>query len=214
MAWLRDAANVVTISDALANRTRRGLNVAVTFDDGYTSVFANAFPIQQRLGIPGTVFLNTALVGDRARTSSDESKGHYPGETFLLWPEVSAMSAQGWTIGSHGSEHLDLTVEPDQTVRGQLQASKRHIERTLATPCDFFAYTWGRSNGHVRAMTAEAGYRNAFAGFHAPLRADCDPMGIPRINISRDYSLSDFKSIVRGNWDFLGWSQKARDHRS
>ena len=31
-----------------------------------------------------------------------------------------------------------------------------------------------------------------------------DLFAIPRINISNEYSLADFKNIIRGKWDFLG----------
>src|SRR4051812_50056800 len=37
--------------------------MAVTFDDGYRSVRERAWPVLQRLGIPATVFVPTALVG-------------------------------------------------------------------------------------------------------------------------------------------------------
>ncbi|MBI3675203.1 MAG: polysaccharide deacetylase family protein [Proteobacteria bacterium] len=214
MAWLRDEARIVTLEQALQGNEQPGLQVAVTFDDGYRCIYENAFPIQEELGIPGAVFLNSGLVGDQTRTPSDVSKGHYPGESFLLWHEVMALREAGWTLGSHGSEHLDLTVEPDAIVRSQLLGSKREIESRLSVPCDLFAYTWGRSTSHLRALVAEAGYRYAMAGYHAPVRANADPMGIPRINIAREYSLSDFKAIVRGDWDYLGWSQRAKDHRA
>ena len=38
--------------------------MVLSFDDGYTSVFTTAFPIMQQYGMKGTVYLNTAYVGD------------------------------------------------------------------------------------------------------------------------------------------------------
>ena len=38
--------------------------MVLSFDDGYTSVFTTAFPIMQQYGIKGTVYLNSAYVGD------------------------------------------------------------------------------------------------------------------------------------------------------
>ena len=44
--------------------------------------------------------------------------------------------------------------------------------------------------------------------------ARCDPMVIRwrflRINISNEYTIDDFKSIVQGDWDYLGWIQRMK----
>ena len=56
----------------------------------------------------------------------------------------------------------------------------------------------------------QCGYRYAAGGRHGALRPDFDPMAFPRINIAQDYSLEDFRAIVRGDWDYLGWVQRAK----
>ena len=37
--------------------------MVLTFDDGYRSVFNTAFPIMQKYGIKGTIYLNEGYVG-------------------------------------------------------------------------------------------------------------------------------------------------------
>ena len=46
---------------ATGNNASKAL--AVTFDDGYRSVYDHAFPILEDLGLPGTVFVPAAHVG-------------------------------------------------------------------------------------------------------------------------------------------------------
>jgi peptidoglycan/xylan/chitin deacetylase (PgdA/CDA1 family) len=51
-----------TFLDAIA-ASAPGKHLAVTFDDGYRSVFELAFPILRAAGMPATVFVPTALIG-------------------------------------------------------------------------------------------------------------------------------------------------------
>jgi hypothetical protein len=37
-----------------------------------------------------------------------------------------------------------------------------------------------------------------------------DRYRIPRADIRRDYTLEDFKAVVRGDWDYLGHIQRIR----
>jgi len=67
MQFLKDCYNVLELQD-LVNRSRRGdlpeRAVAITFDDGYRDNYDYAFPILKRLGLPATIFVATAAVGN------------------------------------------------------------------------------------------------------------------------------------------------------
>jgi hypothetical protein len=52
------------------------------------------------------------------------------------------------------------------------------------------------------------------SGLHGPVAAGFDAMAVPRINVARDYSLDDFKAVVRGDWDYLGRIQAFRAARA
>src|SRR5207237_9839359 len=58
--------------DALARGAPGDRAVVITFDDGYASVYANAFPRLRRLGLPATVYLTTDVVDNRALIWSNE----------------------------------------------------------------------------------------------------------------------------------------------
>jgi len=210
MEWLAEQ-RAFTSTEAIADaKNTETISVAISFDDGYASIFDTALPILRKIGATATVFLNTGWIGTHERMRSDEQLGHYPAESFLVWDEVAALRDAGWAIGSHGVDHLDLTTTDDLTTRDQLHRAKETIQRLVGGECDAFAYTWGRHSDLLRGEVAKAGYRRAYAGVHAPLSRSDDPMAIPRINIARDYTLEDFKAIIAGDWDYLGWVQRLR----
>jgi len=68
--------------------------MVLTFDDGYTSVFNTAFPIMQKYGIKGTIYLNEGFVG-------------LPG--YLTLAQLHTLYNAGWTIANHTPVHTDLT---------------------------------------------------------------------------------------------------------
>lgn len=61
------------LADRLENADTTGKPVAaVTFDDGYSDVYQNAFPILKRKGIPSAVFVVTDLIGTDRLLVHDE----------------------------------------------------------------------------------------------------------------------------------------------
>jgi peptidoglycan/xylan/chitin deacetylase (PgdA/CDA1 family) len=212
--WLAQHATLRSVDDLLGGELDAGLQVAITFDDGYSTLRDVAFPILDEVGAKPCVYLNTGWIHASDRRPSEPSLGHYPGERFLSWRDVGDLAAGGWTIGSHGADHLDLTKLPEEVVRPQLADSKAAIEARLGGPCEAFAYTWGRSTPRLRELTSAAGYRHAMSGRHGPVTKDFDAMAVRRINIANDFSLADFRAVVRGDWDYLGAIQAFRAARA
>ena len=208
LLWLSANARLTTLEKLLTATSDAALEVAITFDDGYASLHDEVAPLLQNLGASATVYLNSGRIAERTRNKSDPALGHYPHEQFLIWPEVQALSAAGWNIGSHGVEHLDLTAAASVLAAQQLAASKLEIANRVGRPCQDFAYTWGRFTPALQKLVKAAGYRSAASGLHGPLRADSDLLALPRIDIRADYELADFIAAVSGQWDFLGYKQR------
>ncbi|MDT8322413.1 MAG: polysaccharide deacetylase family protein, partial [Xanthomonadales bacterium] len=208
--WLSQATRLQRFDEVLTAPLGNRPTVAITFDDGYASLRTEALPVLREHGAAATVYLNTGWIGEGAREPSNADEGHYPGEAFLSWSDVEALQAAGWLAGSHGEGHFDLTARNKSDIAHELAASKRAIESRLGVPCVHFAYTWGRYNEALKAAVRATGYRTAATGIHGTVKIGVDPYAIPRIDVHRDYTLDDFKAIVRGDWDYLGWLQRAR----
>lgn len=208
--WLAANADIVPLRGLLANDSAAPLQAAITFDDGYASLCDAALPVLREHGAVASAFLNTGWIGTDKRRASDPAAGHYPQEWFLLWREVAALAAAGWEIGSHGVDHLDLTAQADDVVARELRDSRQHIEDEIGRCSPIFSYTWGRHAAILRKLVTEAGYTFAVAGRHRPLATGDNHFALPRLNIENCYTLGDFKAIVTGDWDYLGWIQSAK----
>lgn len=151
--------------------------VAVTFDDGFRSVSELAFPIMSRLGLPGTMFVPTALIDSErpmAWPGVDEWLGG-PFEHELLgmsWDQVGQLSAAGWEIGSHSCTHPHLPALEQDELERELSRSREDCERMLGIPCRSLAYPYGDVDDRVLAAAGQAGYAVAagLPGQFEPLR--------------------------------------------
>jgi len=216
MRFLKDQAEVVALQELLsgAPSSSGSLTCAVTFDDGYASVYDNAFPILRSLGLTATVYLTTAAIGDNGVRHSSADAGLYPGEPTLTWPLVRELGSGGVTIGSHLSHHKDLTqLSPSQAIL-ELVSSRAAIERRSGSPCRDLSYPWGRTSLQVVTWVRECGYRSAVTARHSPVGSKTNPFAVPRMDIRPEYSLADFKAILDGDWDYLGPAQGLRARAS
>jgi peptidoglycan/xylan/chitin deacetylase (PgdA/CDA1 family) len=115
----------------------------ITFDDGHLNNYTTAFPIMQKYGFTGILYI----------------VGNYIGvDDYLNAEQIKEMSAAGWEIGSHTMNHLDLTALEPQRQRAEIVDSKDFLERTLDVPIRTIAYPFGISNSAVIDYAHFAGY--------------------------------------------------------
>jgi peptidoglycan/xylan/chitin deacetylase (PgdA/CDA1 family) len=210
MRWLAKAAKVVSLDDILKGPNGLGLEVAMTFDDGYACLLDVVYPILREVGMMATVYVNTAMIGRGRRLISRTDWGYYPEEHFLSWEELDQLAKAGWSVGSHGVDHVDLTRVSGEEVSRQTTQSKSAIERFLGVSCVHFAYAWGQHNDAVRQRVSKAGYMFAASSIHAPIARPFNALAFPRLNVTTEYSLQDFKDIVIGLWDYVGEVQQMK----
>ncbi len=134
----------LTLTDAAASlRTAQPLparSFVMTFDDGYQSVYDEAFPVMREHGMRATVFLTVG----KAQPSRDNRLPSMSDRSMLNWREISEMADHGISFGAHTLTHPDLTRVPPERMQEEIHRSKIVIEDRLGSPVNSFAYPYGR----------------------------------------------------------------------
>jgi hypothetical protein len=105
----------VTVTDILEHRVTGTNVVAITMDDGWSSVWSVAYPLARLHGLRFTIFLTPGFIQDsnECRTTLDDGvdpqvlidRDHGP-DCFLTWGEVRAMHRSGVVdVQSHSLHH-------------------------------------------------------------------------------------------------------------
>ncbi len=185
--YFRDHFTVLPLSEQIAgvrSGRKMGGTLSITFDDGYRDNAEVAAPILNRLGLPATFFVVTGFIGTEYTPPWDAHLAHQPG--WMNWEQVRALRAQGFEIGVHTDQHIDLgTADPD-SIRTDLARCRAKVQQELGAPPRWFAYPFGRRNNIRPAsleLVREAGFEcclSSCGGVNAPL---ADPFQLNRINV-------------------------------
>jgi peptidoglycan/xylan/chitin deacetylase (PgdA/CDA1 family) len=195
---LRRGYRGMRLSDAISDEAQ-GRVLAVTFDDAYRSVLELAFPLLERLGIPGTVFVPTKFARadePMAWPGIDQWLGgeHESELSCMSWEELARLDAAGWEIGSHTHSHPRLTTLDDDSLADELGRSREICTESLGKPCRSLAYPYGDHDARVVAATEAAGYTAAVTLPPALHRAQ--PLRWPRLGIYHHDTMERFRAKV------------------
>ena len=185
MAYLAQSGYTSVSIDqiAAALRGQGGLPpcpVAITFDDGYTSVYSQALPILQQYGMRATFYIVAGYVGMSQR--------------FMNWDQVRDLAAKGMWIGSHSYNHPYLARLPRASLAHQIVDSKTTLESELGIPITTFAYPFGSFNPSVMQAVTEAGYVAAAWTGYGPHQSEDRIYKMPRYGIYNWVSLRLFEA--------------------
>lgn len=193
---LASAPDCQTISLQTPDIPHRGLQIAVTFDDGYRDNLRVAAPILIEHGIPFTVFVSSDLV-----------KNHTKG--FLTPLELRELAGlTNVTIGAHSKSHCPLTDCNDKELAEELSGSKGYIEDIIGRSVTSVAYPYGAVDVRVRDAARRSGYTLGVCtrfDINTPGR---DMLLLNRCNIERDDTLRVLRQKLHGDWDWYRWRSR------
>lgn len=162
--------------------------ILITFDDGHLDNYTNAFPIMQKYGFTGVIYIVENYMGV---------------DGFMNREQILEMHTAGWEVGSHGLSHYDLSKLSNNDQKTEIQWSKTRLEKELGIEILTFAYPFGAMNeltiGYVRA----AGYIAAMgAEGYTDNQGKWNLYNLQRVEIK---STDDENSFTR----FLTWRGKS-----
>jgi peptidoglycan/xylan/chitin deacetylase (PgdA/CDA1 family) len=194
-AWIARNKTVLPLHEAVGSldstgRLPRGV-VALTFDDGFQSVYDHALPLLTRHGLPATVFLvaQTLTAGGKEVDWVD-TPPPYRMRTLEV-DQIREMQDAGVRFESHTFAHLDLTqLALEECVR-DLRESRTLLESLLGHEVRLLAYPRGRHNELVRLAARQAGYTHAFSLPEG--REPVGPYSVPRVGLHRGNSVATLR---------------------
>jgi hypothetical protein len=149
--------------------------VVITIDDGYRSVYENAWPVLKEYGYPFTVFLYIR--------ATDNSHWNY-----LTWDQVREMKTAGVDFQNHGYAHEHMAFRPAEMdmdqyrswIREDLEKSTRIMTEKLNDPPRYYAVPYGEYNKTVLAEIRSFGYGAILLQDPGSVSKDTSPFAIPR----------------------------------
>jgi peptidoglycan/xylan/chitin deacetylase (PgdA/CDA1 family) len=163
--------------------------IAITFDDGYRSIYENAWPALRRRGMAATVFLVTGCIGETNQWDTDE-----PQVPLLNQADIAEMNAGGVCFGSHTSTHRPLTGLSQAEALSELTRSRKALETLLGKPVTTLAYPYNKHNRCVRALARRVGYSAAVLGRGRLNALWTNPQALMRIAVDAQTTFEEFES--------------------
>jgi peptidoglycan/xylan/chitin deacetylase (PgdA/CDA1 family) len=196
--------NLVDVADCM----RKGLSfpehsLAITFDDGYQSVYQHAFPILQRYGFSATIFL---AVGENGSQSGLERLPSMCERSMLSWREIEEMHKCGIRFGAHTLTHPDLTRLRLAELNSQVYESKAVIEDTLGSEVTCFAYPYGRYDKRCRDVVSRH-FLCACSDRLGLVRPSSDPYAVERLDTYYLQTETLLTSLLAGWFRYYVWAR-------
>lgn len=140
--------------------------VLITIDDGWKSVYSDAYPILKAYGYPFTLYLYTRYIGVKGDSMTEA--------------QIREMMDNGATIGSHSSNHLypskwkrykQTSDEYARQLRKELVDSRTKLMSKFGN-CSTYCYPGGYNTPPMLTTLEEAGYEAAFTVLEK--KVDCN----------------------------------------
>ena len=152
--------------------------VAITIDDAYLSVYEQAWPRLQELGLPFTIFVATEPVEKNRRG-------------YMSWDMLRELQSAGVTIGSQTHTHPHLHRKTPEQVRAEINLSNQYFLQELGMRPQLFAYPFGEYSHFVVDIVKESGFVAAFGQNSGIMHSKDRFFELPRFAFNENYGTTD-----------------------
>jgi peptidoglycan/xylan/chitin deacetylase (PgdA/CDA1 family) len=208
MLWLKNEGySIARLKDIDRHLTTQIKNkvAVITFDDGFSDFYANAFPILDSMGFTATVFLPTAFIS--------KSGAGLEGHDHLSWGQAKMLVKKGMDFGSHTVDHPVLKDLSCEEITYQLTESKKNIEDRLETSCESFAYPFAFPEemqslvSLICGIISQTGYTTGVSTRIGSTCREDNAFYRKRLPINEYDDPALFAAKLQGAYDWLYWPQ-------
>jgi peptidoglycan/xylan/chitin deacetylase (PgdA/CDA1 family) len=144
--WGYTSISITQLTEAILHGARLpNRPVVITFDDGDLDVFTNAYPLMQKYGFSGVVYIVVNFLY---------------ADGYMGIDQIKEMVAAGWEVGSHSMTHADLRYAHD-SLDVEIAQSRIDLQEALGLPVRSFAYPFGEMDATVSTQVQSYGYTSA-----------------------------------------------------
>ena len=166
---VKDIITAIQNREILPDRT-----VGITIDDGYLSVYTQAWPRFKKANLPFTVFIATDPVDGGSMK-------------YMNWDQIRILKRDGVEIGAHTSSHNHMPKSTHIHNQSELiNSNSRMLEEIGHIPI-LFAYPFGEASTAIKKQVIEAGYKMAFGQHSGVVNSLTDFNYIPRFSLNENY---------------------------
>ena len=159
--------------------------LGLSADDGYLSIYSEAWPRLKAAGLPLTVFVSTDSIG-RGLTN------------MMTWDQIRELVADGVTIGAHSRSHPHMPSLSAERIGAEIADSNARFRAELGFVPKLFAYPYGEYSLEIERLVRAAGYIAAFGQQSGVVHGDEDFFALPRFAMNETYgSIGRFRLAAR-----------------
>lgn len=152
MRYLKDNGYKTLSLDDLYSNLTKGVpfsdkSIVITFDDGYSDNYKNAYPILKEFGFKATIFVITDYIADKSY--------------FMSKDQLKEVNLNGIDIESHTTNHSKLDKLSKEDRVKNLKESKNSIEKLLKKEVKYISYPFGKYSKEVIEDLKDGGYKMA-----------------------------------------------------
>lgn len=186
MQYLHDNGyQTITLARArelLAGHFDTSKKVVLTFDDGYSTFYTNAWPILKEFNQTATLFVISGLVGN---------------PDYVTWDQIRLLSSQGVEIGGHTRTHPLLPTLTTQAVFAEINGGKQDVEVQLGQSISSFCYPTGKYNNQIVEQVRGAGYTSAVTMVQREASSTDNLLLLPRWGVYQNDSREHFMTLIQ-----------------
>jgi peptidoglycan/xylan/chitin deacetylase (PgdA/CDA1 family) len=180
---------IITLEEMLTG-TKESLKntVALTFDDGYSTMVSDVMPIMFKYSIKPTLF----IIGEH---EYEKIQGLNKDQPLLSKKDILFLKNAGWEIGFHTKSHKNLTTLFIDDLKREVIENKKELENELGINFRYFSYPYGLVSNQVKDIVREAGFEAAVTTSCDTVKLD-DKLALSRIPIEHTISPKLFRVLI------------------